>query len=84
MISLKQHLAHVDIDHCSEISGIDKDQIEEAAAILKDKKKIIACWAMGLTQHKNAVDTIKEVVKPVIAERQYRQVRSRYLPCAGT
>jgi molybdopterin-dependent oxidoreductase alpha subunit len=59
---LKQHLAHVDIDHCSEISGIDKDQIEEAAAILKDKKKIIACWAMGLTQHKNAVDTIKEVV----------------------
>ncbi len=30
--------------------------------MLKDKKKIIACWAMGLTQHKNAVDTIKEIV----------------------
>ena len=38
------------------------EQIKEAAAILKDKKKIIACWAMGLTQHKNAVDTIKEIV----------------------
>lgn len=59
---LKQHLKHVDIDECSKISGIHKDQIEETAAILKDKKKIIACWAMGLTQHKNAVDTIKEVV----------------------
>ncbi|MFA6059571.1 MAG: FdhF/YdeP family oxidoreductase, partial [Taibaiella sp.] len=59
---LMQHLKHVDIDECSRISGIHKDQIGEAAAILKDKKKIIACWAMGLTQHKNAVDTIKEVV----------------------
>jgi molybdopterin-dependent oxidoreductase alpha subunit len=60
--ALKQHLKSVDIDECSQISGIHKDQIEETVAILKDKKKIIACWAMGLTQHKNAVDTIKEVV----------------------
>ena len=38
------------------------EQIRETAQLLKDKKKIIACWAMGLTQHKNAVDTIKEIV----------------------
>src|SRR6202008_482198 len=25
-------------------------------------KKIICCWAMGLTQHKNAVSTIREIV----------------------
>ena len=25
-------------------------------------KRIIACWAMGLTQHKNAVATIQEVM----------------------
>ena len=37
-------------------------KIHEVADIFKDKKKIIACWAMGLTQHKNAVDTIKEIV----------------------
>ncbi|MBS1563009.1 MAG: molybdopterin-dependent oxidoreductase, partial [Bacteroidetes bacterium] len=37
-------------------------QLKEAADMLKDKKKIIVCWAMGLTQHVNAVDTIKEVV----------------------
>jgi molybdopterin-dependent oxidoreductase alpha subunit len=43
-------------------AGIEMDQVEEAVRILRHKKKIIACWAMGLTQHKNAVDTIKEVV----------------------
>jgi len=43
-------------------SGISPAQIKETAEILKHKNKIIACWAMGLTQHRNAVDTIKEVV----------------------
>jgi molybdopterin-dependent oxidoreductase alpha subunit len=43
-------------------SGISLDQIKEVFECIKHKKKIIACWAMGLTQHKNAVDTIKEVV----------------------
>lgn len=43
-------------------AGISMDQIRQTADVLKGKKRIIACWAMGLTQHKNAVDTIKEVV----------------------
>jgi molybdopterin-dependent oxidoreductase alpha subunit len=46
----------------AEAAGISISQIQETADVLKKKNKIIACWAMGLTQHKNAVDTIKEVV----------------------
>ncbi len=43
-------------------AGISRQQLEEAVSILKSKTKIIACWAMGLTQHKNAVTTIQEIV----------------------
>lgn len=50
------------INELLEQSGISREQLEQTVEILKNKKKIIACWAMGLTQHKNAVDTIKEVV----------------------
>ena len=50
------------MDELVKASGIDLVQLKETADVLKDKKKIIACWAMGLTQHKNAVDTIKEIV----------------------
>lgn len=50
------------LEQLSEACGISVAQMKEAAELLKHKKKIIACWAMGLTQHKNAVDTIKEVV----------------------
>jgi molybdopterin-dependent oxidoreductase alpha subunit len=60
--SYARHLQQQNINELAEASGIDPVQIKETAALLKDKRKIIACWAMGLTQHKNAVDTIKEIV----------------------
>jgi molybdopterin-dependent oxidoreductase alpha subunit len=43
-------------------SGLTREQIRAAAEIAMDSKRIIACWAMGLTQHKNAVATIQEVM----------------------
>ncbi|HSC37004.1 MAG TPA: molybdopterin-dependent oxidoreductase, partial [Chitinophagaceae bacterium] len=56
------HLQRQDINTLALHCGISITQLQEAASLLKDRKKIIICWAMGLTQHKNAVDTIKEVV----------------------
>lgn len=43
-------------------SGVDEQLIIEAAELVAAKKKIIICWAMGLTQHKNAVSNIQELV----------------------
>jgi len=51
-----------DINQLAEACGIPLEQIIETANAIRHKSKIICCWAMGLTQHKNAVDTIKEVV----------------------
>jgi len=56
------HLKNLRLEMLSDACGIPMKQIRETAMMIKDKKKIIACWAMGLTQHKNAVDTIKEIV----------------------
>jgi molybdopterin-dependent oxidoreductase alpha subunit len=43
-------------------SGLTREQICAAAQIAIRSKRIICCWAMGLTQHKNAVATIQEVM----------------------
>ena len=43
-------------------TGIALDKIEEATTLIAQSKKVIICWAMGLTQHKNAVDNIREIV----------------------
>lgn len=57
-----EHLQQQSLPELSEACGIPIQLIGQAAAALKDKKKIIICWAMGLTQHRNAVDSIKEIV----------------------
>lgn len=44
------------------LSGIAKEKIETLTdTILAGDKKLITCWAMGLTQQRNAVATIREV-----------------------
>jgi anaerobic selenocysteine-containing dehydrogenase len=35
---------------------------KQAARLYMKSKRVITCWAMGLTQHKNAVGTIQEIV----------------------
>src|SRR4051794_20370892 len=45
-----------------ESSGLTREQLRQAAEIAMQSRRIIACWAMGLTQHRNAVATIQEVM----------------------
>lgn len=60
--AFKKELLAQDFKTLIDKSGISKEQIEEVVDLIKDKSKIIVCWAMGLTQHVNGVDNIKEIV----------------------
>ncbi len=64
----RENILQQDFSWLVENSGISLEQIQETFEAIKHKKKIIACWAMGLTQHKNAVVTIQEVVNLLIAK----------------
>jgi len=43
-------------------TGLERERIEEAAQLVLESERTIVCWAMGLTQHRNAVATIREIV----------------------
>ena len=43
-------------------SGIRREQMHALAELLASSERIIFTWAMGLTQHRNAVDNIQEIV----------------------
>lgn len=45
-----------------EATGLTRAQIEGLAARVLRSERIIVCWAMGLTQHRNSVPTIREIV----------------------
>jgi len=42
-------------------SGVPQEEIEGLARLSSQSKGTICCWAMGLTQHQNAVAAIQEV-----------------------
>ena len=77
------HLKQLKIDELANACGVEMNLIKEATDILKDKKKIVACWAMGLTQHKNAVDTIKEIVNLLLLKGSIGKKGAGTFPVRG-
>ncbi len=43
------------------LSGVSRRELEALSHRARQAESIICCWAMGLTQHENAVATIQEV-----------------------
>ena len=59
---LKAHLAGLDERDVLAATGLRTEEIDELAARYLKADKVIITWAMGLTQHKKAVPTIKEII----------------------
>ncbi|WP_175412312.1 FdhF/YdeP family oxidoreductase [Streptomyces sp. TRM64462] len=51
-----------DWDETLAATGLARSDIERALRMILASERTIVCWAMGLTQHKHAVPTIREVV----------------------
>ena len=49
-------------DALCENSGLSRELITQAADVAIKSKHSVFCWAMGLTQHKNGVANVQEVV----------------------
>ncbi|MBT2879390.1 FdhF/YdeP family oxidoreductase [Streptomyces sp. McG6] len=43
-------------------TGLQRAEVEEALRMVLASERTVVCWAMGLTQHKHSVPTIREVV----------------------
>jgi molybdopterin-dependent oxidoreductase alpha subunit len=53
---------HLDWTDLLTRSGLTRHQLEEFVDEVLAAKSVIVCWAMGLTQHRDAVATIREIV----------------------
>ena len=51
-------------------SGVGRVVIEQAGKIFIESERTIFCWAMGLTQHQNAVANIQEIVNLMLMRGQ--------------
>ncbi len=78
-----RHVAAVDWNTVEDATGLSRQQITEAAEMIRASSKTIYCWAMGLTQHRNAVATIKEVCNLAFARGDIGKPGAGLLPIRG-
>ena len=59
-------IRQLDWDEVDAATGLSREQIAHVARLLVESKRTIICWAMGLTQHKQSVPTIRELVNVLL------------------
>ncbi|AJP00252.1 hypothetical protein TU94_00475 [Streptomyces cyaneogriseus subsp. noncyanogenus] len=57
-----RHARTVDWDDVRTATGLTRQEIEKVRDEVLDSERVIVCWAMGITQHKHGVPTIREIV----------------------
>ncbi|SVA96678.1 uncharacterized protein METZ01_LOCUS149532, partial [marine metagenome] len=64
-------------------AGVERAQIQAAANIAISAERTICCWAMGLTQHKNAVANIQEIVNFLLLKGNFGRRGAGACPVRG-
>ena len=77
------HVSAIDWDLVETTTGLSREQITEAAELLRESDRTVFCWAMGLTQHHNAVATISEIVNLALAQGNIGKPGAGLLPVRG-
>lgn len=57
-----EHASAITWEMALEATGLTREEIEAVHEQVLASRSVIVCWAMGLTQHKHGVPTIREVV----------------------
>jgi molybdopterin-dependent oxidoreductase alpha subunit len=78
-----KHVRDLDWEEVFNATGLPRNQIEQAAGMFRDSSKTITCWAMGITQHRNAVATIKEFVNVALAQGNIGKPGAGLCPVRG-
>ncbi|GAB2593113.1 FdhF/YdeP family oxidoreductase [Kribbella endophytica] len=63
-----KHNAELDWPAVEQATGLTRAEIEEFTSRFLKSKATVICWAMGLTQHREAVATITEIVNVLLLQ----------------
>ena len=77
------HVADLDWAKVEASTGLTREQVTEAARMIADSPATVTCWAMGITQHHNAVGTIKEIVNVALLQGNIGKPGAGVCPVRG-
>ena len=78
-----EQIAQEDFNELVIQSGISEAEIRKTTEYIKSSKKIIIAWAMGITQHTNGEDTIREFVNLLLLKGSIAKPGAGTLPVRG-
>ena len=64
-------------------SGLSREEIEEGAAIYMQAERVICTWAMGVTQHRHSVATIREIANFMFLRGNVGRPGAGFCPVRG-
>ena len=79
----KENISNASWDEITSQSGIEKERIETLGQAVSKSKNLIICWAMGITQHENAVATIQEACNILLAGGHFGRAGAGACPVRG-
>ncbi|NEM92287.1 FdhF/YdeP family oxidoreductase [Galbitalea soli] len=62
LAEFREHLRELDEAEVLAATGLSSAEIDELAERYLSSDRVIVTWAMGITQHRKGVDTIKEII----------------------
>ncbi|WP_338088778.1 FdhF/YdeP family oxidoreductase [Nocardioides daphniae] len=77
------HVRSLDPDVVRRATGLDEATVGAVVEEFKRSRRTVICWAMGITQHKNAVATIKEIVNVALAQGNIGERGAGLCPVRG-
>ena len=73
----------LDWDAVLRATGLPRAQIERVAEMFAASERTVICWAMGITQHRNAVATIKEITNVALLQGNIGKPGAGLCPVRG-
>ena len=81
--ALAAELSEIDWAVTESATGLTRGEIEAASAMLLASKKTVVCWAMGITQHRDAVATVQEIANLLLLRGQIGKPGAGLCPVRG-
>jgi molybdopterin-dependent oxidoreductase alpha subunit len=82
-MQLIDNLNDYSVDKLAIQSGVELSKIKQVTDLLAVHNKIVICWAMGMTQHKNSVVSIQEVVNLLLLKGSIGREGAGTFPVRG-
>ncbi|EAR02421.1 FdhF/YdeP family oxidoreductase [Maribacter sp. HTCC2170] len=76
-------IAGYDTQELLQMTGVNEGLVDEVVQLLASKSKVVVCWAMGLTQHKNSVATIREYINLLLLKGALGKPNAGTCPVRG-